>query len=157
MKTNVAIANEAIVKAMTVGKRVVWGKIGEFYIVTLEPFYMAYILREKEVYFSLDKAQRNGAFEKAFGNLLDLEKTVKEENRIRETGAYYSIDGRTFLKEFKSDRGAVWVNTKFLKDAVCVSFYQESAETADKTTERLPVLVTDGAKPARIILPALKL
>lgn len=159
MKSWVEKANAEIVANLSGGKAVVSAKVGEYLIVTCEPFYMAHVFRENQVYFALEKTKPNAKFSKTFERLFDFEKTVKPENKIAETGAYYSKNGKWFLKEYKGDRGATWVNTKLLKDMPPFStFYQEDKETAEKSVERLPILVIDAHnKPIRIMLPALKL
>ena len=157
MKTWVERANEEIVKALTAGDDVVFGKTGEFYVVTIRPFCVAHILRDKQVFFALDKAKQNEKLAKMFSRLLNLENTVKDENRIKATGAYWSDNGRDFLKEYGGGENSVWLNAKYVKDLEpFVAFYQESAETAEANRNVLPVLAVANGRPARIILPARK-
>ena len=151
-------ANAEIVAKLSGGKSVVSATIGEYLIVTCEPFYMAHVFRENQVFFAVEKTKTNKKFAITFEGLLDLEKTTKQENKIVETGAYYSDNGKTFLKEYKGDRGAAWVNMKLLKDLPpYLTFFQEDAGTAKNAVERLPILAMYGGKPIRIILPALKM
>ena len=157
MKSWFERANEEIVKALSAGDDVVFGKTGEFYVVTIRPFYVAHILRDKQVFFALDKAKQNEKLAKMFCRLLNLENTVKDENRIKATGAYWSDNGRDFLKEYGGEKISVWLNAKFVKDLEpFAAFYQESAETAEANRDTLPVLAVSNGRPARIILPARK-
>ena len=145
MKSWVEKANAEIVAKLSGGKTVVSAKVGEYLIVTCEPFYMAHVFRENQVYFALEKTKPNSKLSKTFERLFDFEKTVKPENKIAETGAYYSENGKWFLKEYKGDRGAAWVNTKLLKDLPpYFTFFQEDAGTAKKAVERLPILAMHG-------------
>ena len=159
MKSWVEKANAEIVGKLSSGGRVVCGKVGAYYVVTCEPYHMAHVFRKDQVFFAIEKVKNNEQFTKTFEHLFDLAKTAKPENKIEETGAYYSGNGKTFLKELKGERGAVWANVSLLKDvSPYASFYQESKETTDKPVERLPILVIDShGIPVRIVLPALKI
>lgn len=158
MKSWVEKANAEIVAKLSSGGGVVCGKIGAYYVVTCEPFHMAHVLQKDKVFFAIEKVKKNEQFSKTFEKLFDLAKTAQPENKIEATGAYYSRNGKVFLKEMKGKRGAVWADVSLLKDvSPYASFYQESKKTADKPVERLPILVIDShGIPVRIVLPALK-
>ena len=101
---------------------------------------------------------RSEKLSKMFFNLLNIENTVKDENRIKATGAYWSDNGREFLKEYGGEKNSVWLNAKHVKNLEpFAAFYQESAETAKADRNTLPVLaVLPNGRPARIIIPVRK-
>lgn len=158
MKTYAAKANESIVKAILSNKKVVGSKCGDFYIITIEPFHMAHLLTENQIYFNLDKIRKSVTLSENFKGLLVLDKTLKEENKLKETGAYYSSTGKDFIKEFSVNSHQVWVNVNYIKDidSRCSSFYQESRETNEKNPEASPILILVHGMPSRIVLPVLK-
>lgn len=158
MKNYAAKANESIVKAILSNKKVVGSKCGDFYIITIEPFHMAHLLTENQIYFNLDKIRKSVTLSENFKSLLALDKTLKEENKLKETGAYYSSTGKDFIKEFSINSHHVWVNVNYTKDIDSrhSSFYQESCETNKKNPEASPVLILVHGVPSRIVLPVLK-
>lgn len=156
MKNWVEKANVEIVGVLSGGGRVVYGNVGGFYVVTCEPFHVAHIFKENQIYFSLDKAKKNVDFEKTFSELLDIERTRNDKNRIAATGAYYSCDGKSFIKEYDNDRGTLWLNTKLLKGLEFTGLYVESEETSKKDFSASPVLAICDGEPVRIILPTRK-
>ena len=158
MRSWVKDANTAIIKAMTNGDRAIYSQIGEYYIVTIPPYHMAYVLKQDQIYFNLDKAYANELLAGKFKGLLDLEKSGHPENRIKESG-WYKSNGKDFLKEFKGEQNAVWLDSKYIKGLEpFVDYCQESKETAEEgeARERLPVLVLLYGKPIRIVLPAIR-
>lgn len=157
MKTWVEKANVEIVGVLSSGGRVVYANVGGFYLVTCEPFHIAHIFTEKQIYFSLDKARKNNEFKKTFAELLDIERTRNDKNHIAETGAYFSRDGKSFIKEYANTRGNLWLNTKLLKGLEFAEFYVEAEETSKKDIGTLPVLAIWDGEPVRIILPTIKL
>ena len=159
MKSYVEKANTDIVKALSTGDGVAFAKVGEYYVVTVRPFFVAHILKENQVFFAIDKVSRAEKLVGMFTNLLNIEKTVSAENRVTPTGTYFSAYGKDFLKEYGGENNKVWLNANFTKDieSMFPTFYQESAETAgEKNREVLPVLAFINGKPARIIVPARK-
>ena len=158
MKSIAEIANGEIVKALASGQAVVWSKVNEFYVVTIEPFQMAYVLSEKQVYFNLERATKNEKLTTMFTNLLDLEKTMVASNMVTPTGTYFAAF-KDFLKEYGGEQNKVLLKLRYTKDldSRFPTFYQESPETAEKKDrEGLPVLMIVDRRPVRIIVPARK-
>ena len=158
MNKYVQKANAEIVKALSTGDDVVLAKVDKLYVVTIRPFAVGHILTEEQIFFAVDKAKYNAKLsEEAFTELLNIKNTVAPENQLTATGNYYTPNGKTFLKELKSDKCNVWVNSAFVKDLepFC-TYFQESAETAKANRECLPVLVIMDGDPVRIVLPMRK-